>query len=98
MPRNMYYNPSNPSQQYWTILANDPNIPAGYVFSQGTDGAQPEPFSTFEPGVNNQGAGWSGSATNNDPTQVAAQPLWPNGILGGYAGGGTQAPKRWPNG
>lgn len=98
MPRFMWYNPANPAQQYWTIVPSDPNIPSGYVFSQGTDGAQPEAFKHYFAGINNQGAGWSGTPSNADPTQEAAQPDWPNGILGGFSGGGVTTPKNWPNG
>lgn len=87
----MWFNPANPTQQYWTGIPNDPNIPAGYVDSRGSDGAQPEAVKVYTAGVNNQGAGAVGYRANSDadPQQRTDQPLWPNGILNGYGGGGT---------
>jgi hypothetical protein len=89
MPRMMFYNPANPKQQYWTISAADANIPAGWVDSQGSDGAQPEAQQVYRAGVNNQGAGAIGylPTADSDPQQRIDQPDWPNGILNGYGGG-----------
>src|SRR5665213_1772700 len=83
MPRLMFYNPANPKQQYWTINASDPNIPAGFVDSQGSDGATPEALKQLVVGVNNQGAGAVGYLANadGDPQQRIDQPQSPNGIL-----------------
>lgn len=93
MPQNrMWYNPANPKQQYFTILGpGDPGIPAGWIDSQGCDGAQPEALQHFRAGVNNQGAGAAPTQlpgyTDGDPQQRIDQPNWPNGILNGYGGG-----------
>jgi hypothetical protein len=87
----MWYNPANPKAQYFTSIPNDPNIPAGYLDSQGTDGATPEALQIYRAGVNNQGAGAAPSQlpgyTDGDPQQRIDQPNWPNGILNGYGGG-----------
>lgn len=95
MPTRMFYNPANPKQQYWTSVPDDPNIPAGYLDSQGSDGAIPEAVQVFRAGVNNQGAGGP-DPSNGDPQQIVDQPTWPNGILNGYGGGKVKAPTRWP--
>lgn len=89
MPRMIFFNPANPKQQYQTISAADPNIPAGWIDSQGSDGAQPEAMQVFRAGVNNQGAGAIGYLANadGDKQQRIDQPQWPNGILNGYGGG-----------
>ncbi len=74
MPR-VYYNPANPHQLYWTILDNDANVPAGYVDSQGVDGAQPAQLQQYVAGVNSggypryigqpdQASLWNGKALN----------------------------------
>ncbi len=89
MPILMFYNPANPHQKYWTIRSDDPGIPAGYVDSQGSDGATPEALQVYRAGVNNQGAGAVGylATADGDPQQRIDQPRWPNGILNGYGGG-----------
>jgi len=79
MPSLVYYNPSNPSQKYYTISATDANIPAGYKDSQGSDGAIPEALKVYTPGINSGGYPKYGDLTTN--------PTWPNGIFGGYGGG-----------
>jgi hypothetical protein len=88
MPIRVWYNPANPKQQYTTGIANDPNVPAGYLDSQGSDGAQPEAVKVYTAGVNNQGAGAVGylATADGDPQQRIDQPYWPNGILNGYGG------------
>ena len=88
-PRLIFYNPAVPTQKYYTIRADDPNIPAGFVDSQGSDGATPEALQVFRAGVNNQGAGDAINVpvTDGDPGMRATQPAWPNGILNGYGGG-----------
>lgn len=89
MPELVYYNPANPKQQYRTIIPGDPNVPAGWLDSQGRDGAIPEAVKVFTAGVNNQGAGAVGylATADGDPQQRIDQPQWPNGILNGYGGG-----------
>ena len=93
-----YYNPANQKQQYTTISADDPNIPAGWLDAQGNDGATPEALKQFTAGINNQGAGSTGYLANadGDPQQRVDQPQSPNGILGGFAGGAMTQPTKWP--
>jgi hypothetical protein len=86
----VWYNPAAPQQQYRTIIPNDPNVPAGWLDTQGRDGAIPEAMKVYTPGVNNQGAGAGqglSGVTDGDPQQRIDQPNWPNGILNGYGGG-----------
>lgn len=84
----MFYDPAQPRNRYWASSLSDPNVPAGYVNSQGSDGAIPEAVKRYTAGVNNQGAGGP-APSNGDPGQIACQPRWPNGILAGYIGGGV---------
>lgn len=95
MPQLRYYNPANPRQQYQTGIVNDPNIPAGWLDTQGSDGATPERLQQYMAGVNNQGAGGP-NVTDGDPQQRIDQPTWPNGILGGFTGGSATQPSKWP--
>ena len=83
MPIFVFYNPANPKQQYETISASDPNIPAGYLDSQGSDGAQPEAMKLHSVGVNSGGP----MPYTGDATQAANPQGWLNGVLGGYGGG-----------
>lgn len=94
MPILVFFNPSNPKQQYQTSTFTDPNIPAGYLYSQGSDGATPMAVQVYRAGVNNQGAGAQpiGQPSNGDPTQIAAQPNWVNGILGCQSGNSVREP------
>jgi hypothetical protein len=90
MPKMVFFNPAAPKQQYTTALgAGDPGIPAGWLDSQGTDGAQPENVQVFRAGVNNQGAGAIGylATADGDPPMRTIQPQSVNGILNGYGGG-----------
>ena len=82
MPSLVYYNPANPKQKYYTMTLNDPNIPAGYVDSQGSDGAIPEALKIYSVGINSGGY----PAYTGDATQVAAQPNWINGIINSPSG------------
>lgn len=82
MPIIIFYNPANPKQQYMTTTYRDPNIPAGYVDSQGSDGATPERTQQYVAGINSGGF----PAYTDDPTQATATPSWPNGIMGAAAG------------
>jgi hypothetical protein len=79
MPSLVYYNPANPKQKYYTMTLNDPNIPAGYVDSQGSDGAIPEALKVLTVGTASGGYPSYGDLTTN--------PTWPNGIMNGYGGG-----------
>jgi hypothetical protein len=65
--------------RYQTAIINDPNIPPGYVDSQGSDGATPEALKVYTPGINSGGYPPYGDLTTN--------PTWPNGIMNGYGGG-----------
>jgi hypothetical protein len=98
MPQLRFYNPQNPKQQYQTISASDPNIPAGWLDTQGSDGATPMALKVYDAGINNQGAGAVGYLANadGDPQQRINQPNWPNGILNGFQGGAATQPKKWP--
>lgn len=71
------------------MLNADPNIPAGYVDSQGSDFATPENLKIYSVGINNQGAGGP-NVQNGDTTQTIAQPNWPEGILNSPTGNATQ--------
>lgn len=65
-----------------TISATDPNIPAGYVDTQGSDRATPMALQVYSAGVNS-----GGFPIYGDPANAAPLPQQPNGILGGYVGG-----------
>ena len=77
MPILIFYNPNNTKQQYQTISASDPNIPAGYLNSQGSDGAIPAALKVYTAGINSGGF----PAYTGDPTKQAVTPKQPNGIL-----------------
>ena len=88
MPEMVFFNPANPKQQYHTAIPNDPNIPSGWLDSQGRDGATPEAMKVYTAGVNNQGAGAIGylATADGDPQQRIDQPNWPNGVLNSPSG------------
>jgi len=50
MPVLVYVNPSNYTQQYRTMVRNDPNVPAGWALQGGVDGAIDVPQQNFVPG------------------------------------------------
>lgn len=100
--RFVWLNPNNLKQQYVTAIRNDPNIPAGYILTSGSDGAADEGLQQFVAGVNslcpdsrvNPTVGVSAFYID-DPTQdqvaknlkaAGAKNLWINGILGGGTG------------
>jgi hypothetical protein len=66
---------------------SDPNVPSGWIFSQGSDGAMPEVMQQFVAGLNVKGA-----PVNyiGDPQMNAAQPNHPNGILSPMSGNTTR--------
>jgi hypothetical protein len=66
-------------QKYTTMLASDPNVPAGYVLTSGSDGGSDEHQQVYKAGVNSGGFQKYGDLTTN--------PTWPNGILNGGSGG-----------
>jgi hypothetical protein len=83
MPRLVYVNPQNFRQQYVTAMWGDPNIPAGYVLTGGSDGAvdrwiwpngQNTGIQQYMAGVNSGGF----PAYTGDSTQRSD---YPNGIL-----------------
>ena len=82
MPQLRFYNPANPKQQYQTISASDPNIPAGWLNTQGSDGAIPMALKVYSAG---QASG--GFPPYGDPARITNVPKQPNGILNGYVGG-----------
>jgi hypothetical protein len=79
MPRLVYISPTNYRVQYVTALVNDPNVPAGYILTSGSDGAPDQALQQYVAGVNSGGF----PAYTGDPTQAAVSPNhWINGILG----------------
>lgn len=83
----VWTHPTAPTRtnQYKTMFAADPNVPAGYVLTSGSDGTQDERQQSIKAGVNSGGF----PVYTNDAGQVAAQPNWPNGLLGGFSGNKT---------
>lgn len=77
MPIYIWYDPNNPANQYMTATDPDPNVPAGYVYSQGSDGAQPMPMQVYVAGINSGGY----PPYTSDETQATVNPKNPNGIL-----------------
>ena len=82
MAKFVWLNPTNFAIKYTTALANDPNVPAGYILTGGSDGAADMPLQTFVAGVNSGGF----PAYTGDPTQRTD---WPNGIFTSKPGGAT---------
>lgn len=84
MPRLVYANPLNWSQQYVTISSSDPNIPGGYVLEGGCDGAPDryiDPVTGSNTGIQQYMGGVNSGGFppyTSDPTQ---RPDYPNGIL-----------------
>lgn len=52
MPRRVWVSPTNNAVQYVTALVNDPNVPAGYILTSGSDGAPDQALQTFVGGLN----------------------------------------------
>lgn len=73
---------SNAKLRYYTSLQYDPNTPANYTLTSGSDGARDEAVQVFVAGVNSGGF----PAYIGDPSQSQASPDWPNGILGAASG------------
>lgn len=84
MPRIVWIKPGTKSQ-YITTLVNDPNVPAGYLQSntsdgsgQFVDGKTDQDLQTF---VGGQASG--GFPTYSGYTDGSGSGKWPNGRLGG---------------
>jgi hypothetical protein len=52
MPRLVWVSPTNFKVQYVTGQINDPNVPAGYILTSGSDGAPDEALQQFVAGIN----------------------------------------------
>jgi hypothetical protein len=52
VPRLVYVNPANFRQQYVTARSGDPNVPAGYILTSGSDGAQDVALQQYVAGIN----------------------------------------------
>lgn len=81
MPRLVYFNPST-RKFYYTTLVGDPNVPAGYLPTQTSDGSN-----QFADGIRDQNlqvfmtgqfSGGYPAIPNPDPT---SNPKYPNGRL-----------------
>lgn len=100
--RFVFANPQNWKQQYVTAIRQDPNVPAGYVLTSGSDGAIDGALQVYVAGVNSLCPDARSHPTQgvsafyvDDPTQDAvataltnagAKGRWINGILGGGTG------------
>jgi hypothetical protein len=101
MPRLVWISPDNKTR-YVTALVNDPNVPAGYTLTSGSDGAIDSALQQFVAGINSlcpdirtQPNAIPTAFYISDPTQdtvaanlkaAGAKNLWINGILGGGTG------------
>ena len=52
MPRLVWLSPTNTKVQYVTAIVNDPNVPAGFILTGGSDGAPDAALQQFVAGVN----------------------------------------------
>ena len=52
MPRLVWISPTNFKTQYVTALVNDPNVPAGYILTSGSDGAPDQALQQYVGGLN----------------------------------------------
>lgn len=52
MPRYVWLSPTNNKTQYVTALAQDPNVPAGYILTSGSDGAPDAALQVYVAGQN----------------------------------------------
>lgn len=102
MPRLVWVSNVNPRVQYVTALLNDPNVPANYTLTSGSDGAQDSALQQFVAGINslcpdlrvtpNAGVSAYYVGDQSQDTVAAnlkaagATNLWINGILGGGTG------------
>jgi hypothetical protein len=58
------------------MSASDPGIPAGWLDTQGSDGATPEALQIYVAGIAS-----GGFPSYGDPARIAPLPKQPNGIL-----------------
>lgn len=103
MPRLVWLSPTNTKVQYVTALVNDPNVPAGFILTSGSDGAPDQALQQFVGGLNSLCPDMRLAANANviatsfyvgDPTQDAvAAALKAAGAknlwINGILGGGT---------
>jgi len=52
VPRLVWLSPTNTKVQYVTAIVNDPNVPAGFILTSGSDGAPDAALQQFVAGVN----------------------------------------------
>lgn len=76
----VYVNPANYGQKYVTTVRADPNVPAGWILTSGSDGAQDMPIQQLQAGINSGGF----PAYTRDPSQRSD---WPNGVFTSKPGG-----------
>ena len=103
MSRLVWLNPNNFHQQYVTAIVNDPNVPAGYILTGGSDGAADSALQQYVAGINSLCPDTRTAANANaiptafyvgDPTQdTVAANLKAAGAknlwINGIVGGGT---------
>jgi hypothetical protein len=65
------------------MSSSDPAIPAGWLDTQGSDGATPEALQIYVAGQASGGYPKYQSSQN----EFTVNPTWPNGIMNGYGGG-----------
>jgi len=83
MAKYVWLNTANLRQRYITSIADDPNVPAGYVLSSGSDGAPDAALRQFTAGINSGGF----PAYTGDAAQAANPQGWINGIFTSKPGG-----------
>jgi hypothetical protein len=75
--RLVYVSPTNYHTQYVTSITNDPNVPAGYILTSGSDGMADVPQQQYMAGINSGGF----PSYTGDQTQKSVSSKWINGIL-----------------
>lgn len=85
MAKYVWLNSTNLKQQYVTSIAADPNVPAGYILTGGSDGAPDAALQQYVAGVNSGGF----PAYTGDAAQAANPQGWINGIFTSKPGGAT---------
>ena len=99
MPRLVYVSPNMVRQlnvgtgtwslsppQYIATSTSDPNIPAGFVLTGGSDGAEDSALQVFQTGYHSGGFPVIAIPDPNDTQAAAYGGKAPNGILGGPIG------------
>jgi hypothetical protein len=83
VPRFVWLDTNNYRLQYVTMLASDPGKPANFtILTSGSDGAPDEALQQYVAGLNSGGF----PAYTGDPTQVAVNSRYINGIISGGTG------------